>query len=100
MKHTPGPWSIEKTDSYGASVVAIAQVAWCGANSSYGSMGNQSISARQAKANARLIAAAPDMLDALLTLMENAENVDGLGFNMFAVTKACRAIAKATGENK
>lgn len=50
--------------------------------------------------NARLIAAAPDLLEALQALMENYETVDGLGFNMFAVAKACRAISKATGENK
>lgn len=68
-KHTPGPWHVESADSDGANVVAIAQVAWCGTNGSYGRDASQTISAKEAKANARLIAAAPDLLEALEELL-------------------------------
>jgi hypothetical protein len=49
----------------GAEVRAIAPVAWCGVATTVGSSGSQSIDAAEARANARLIAAAPDLLAAL-----------------------------------
>ena len=60
--HTPGPWRVEPRQAHGTRVTAIAPVAWCGTNMSVGANGCQSISEKQAYANARLIAAAPDLL--------------------------------------
>ena len=60
--HTPGPWGVEPRQAHGTRVTAIAPVAWCGTNMSVGANGCQSISEEQAYANARLIAAAPDLL--------------------------------------
>jgi hypothetical protein len=90
-KHTPGPWFIdyEGGGSMGRRAMLENKDGEC-----VGYLYEAEFE------DERLIAAAPELLDALLTLMENAENVDGLGFNMFAVTKARRAISKATGENK
>lgn len=64
-KPTPGPWTPHPRFSDGAEVRSIAQVAWCGAASAYGESGNQTIDAAEACANARLIAAAPDLLGML-----------------------------------
>lgn len=64
-KHTPGPWTMHPRFDDGAEVRALAPVAWCGVASTHGASGNQSIDAAEARANARLIAAAPDLLAAL-----------------------------------
>jgi hypothetical protein len=96
MKHTPGPWIVAERVPTARIDNARMVRPVDDRNYEYGATAIIGTN----EANARLIAAAPDMLDALLTLMENYENVDGLGFNMLAVAKACRAIAKATGEKK
>lgn len=88
-KHTPGPWYLA------GNLPGIRHKVHCHPSGHDWSVAHV-CNGNNADANARLIAAAPELLDALLTLMENAENVDGLGFNMFAVTKARRAISKAT----
>ena len=66
---TPGPWRVSTQESHGSKVVApsahAASVAWCGAGFVSGIQGSYSIGADEAAANARLIAAAPDMLDLL-----------------------------------
>lgn len=90
-KHTPGPWFIDYEG--GGSMGRRAML-----ENKYGETIGYLYEAEYE--DERLIAAAPELLDALLTLMENAENVDGLGFNMFAVVKARRVISKATGETK
>jgi hypothetical protein len=55
----------------------------------------------EATANARLIAAAPDLLEALLECLPHLErddqHIDALGWKMPHYTKACEAITKATG---
>ena len=72
-KHTCGPWNYligENTHGIHAGddgYVNIAQVnAWRG-------HGNESNEANEAKANARLIAAAPELLDALRLVVDTAE---------------------------
>jgi hypothetical protein len=47
-------------------------------------------------AQARLIAAAPDLLNALRMVLDDSGAVDWLGVRTYEV--ACAAIAKATGE--
>ena len=72
MNHTPGPWVVGGACSHGAKVVsrgaAGVSVAWCGCNTIAGQDGSHSIDGDEAEANARLIAAAPDMWDLLSRL--------------------------------
>ena len=78
-KHTTGPWSINgnKIDGNGYHIASI---------NSHGTT--------EGKANARLIAAAPDLLAALEMVMEKySKNLDG-----FAFEQVFQAIKKAKGE--
>ena len=95
MDHTPGPWIFENDTSYrkrGQIVVrdtngAIDSVAWIRSGR------------KSSEANARLIAAAPDLLTALVFLRNNAR---GLAYSDVewvvsdAISDADLAIAKAT----
>jgi hypothetical protein len=93
-KHTPGPWTADKLqdrDTFNifanGFVSAMCQVS-CMENSTRFTSGNE------VAANARLIAAAPELLEALLLC------VDALEDGHWQETKqaARAAIAKATGE--
>ena len=87
-KHTPGPWAIyvnapsdiviRKMSKDGYELCSIARV-----SSGY--------------ANARLIAAAPELLEALADCVEHMHWTQPQG--EAALKKAKAAIAKATGEN-
>lgn len=100
-KHTPGPWSVphfaDENSACACSYVfsdaqrgfgAIATVQFGGENESYGT----------AKANANLIAAAPDLLEALELMASDYMRKDGLGFDLIASSIMFKAIAKARGE--
>lgn len=101
-KHTPGPWFI--TGSMTKYVEAripgrmIQEVAACGPTAADDGYGEQQM------ANARLIAAAPDLLEALSGMLEiygGKNDTDGLPkheveLNLIAHARA--AIAKARGE--
>lgn len=64
MSHTPGPWKSGDKRPHGTSVRHRSlTVAWCGANGVYGRAWSYTISPAEAKANARLIAAAPNLLE-------------------------------------
>ncbi|WP_277850542.1 hypothetical protein [Moellerella wisconsensis] len=55
--------------------------------------------AKETRANAHLIAAAPELLEALIELTESAkEAIDGLGNLSGAIDTAKAAIAKALGQ--
>lgn len=94
MKHTPGPWKYENDsqgficDSSGSDVVADA---W------------YSRDHEVQEANARLIAAAPELLECLIWAMEqghltyHARTKSNVA-HCDAVDRARAAIAKATGE--
>ena len=105
-KHTPGPWTMHPRFDDGAEVCAIAPVAWCSVATTVGSSGDQSIDAAEARANARLIAAAPCLLEALdgcVAEMEAldrcyATRLDEEGSARLVAAKA--AIAKAKGATK
>lgn len=71
-KHTPGPWTMHPRGEDGAEVRAITSVAWCGIASTHGASGSQVIRADEAQANARLIAAAPDLLAACEAIIDAA----------------------------
>jgi hypothetical protein len=99
-EHTPGPWKVGSSTPDGSRVVAIAPIAWCGANSSF-SAASQSISAKQALANARLIAASPDLLEALEMVRDADDDckMDGLPtIPGPARARIDAAIAKAKGQ--
>jgi len=96
-KHTPGPWRVTSANRNGAEVSAIASVAWCGAASSFGKHETQVIDGDEAYANACLVAAAPDLLDALEEYHRVANAVPYAQWTP-AMHKAQDAIAKAKGE--
>ena len=100
-KHTPGPWTADKLqdrDTFNifanGFVSAMCQVSRM-ENSTRSTSGNETA------ANARLIAAAPDLLEALQDLfgadMEHVLMGDGKDDQIEAIAKARAAIAKATG---
>ena len=95
-KHTPGPWQIKRHFDPGYKFIsaqkhtALAQVVWC--------MEDEDRSP-ECEANAHLIAAAPDLLGALNSLLEYLHEYD-LDYPEAAPVfdKARAAIAKAKGE--
>ena len=104
VKHTPGPWT-DKGGSAGAvwagnefiaSVYPNAQPGWDG----YGRFDRQD----ETEANARLIASAPDLLEAGAELQaaRKVQNADPSAANALRVRRASdafdEAIARARGE--
>ena len=91
-KHTPGPWFIEqRTYDDGNTHFRIT------ASEGHGWAGNRymSVSGCIDEHDALLIAAAPELLEALEDLLDNCLDSEGL---CAAHAKARAAIAKATGE--
>lgn len=99
--HTPGPWEIGE-EQFGAQVMVFAgerEVADCGHN--FSDCGNE-----EDRANARLIAAAPELLAALDRLLETVEDeMVGLidrktirARKVANITEARAAIRAARGE--
>lgn len=89
-KHTPGPWKYSKENGSpttgqhmisGAKPGYLAEVRDCGSGC--------------VEANGRLIASAPDLLDALQLVVDTTEN-GGWPSAVLVIAKA--AIAKARGE--
>lgn len=90
-KHTPGPWNFAKSDIDGRySIYGNGPLAYCGDTGAVNGDG---------EANARLIAAAPDLLVALKALVGEADlgEVD-LDDDRAKLEQARAAIAKATGD--
>ncbi len=108
---TPGPWLLRTTPTSAGLCHIVSAADWRGAFI-YGDGIRKGVDdalpkAQELAANARLIAAAPDLLEALREMVagdaeaiEDAERI-GIPFpdEMLATyNKACAAIAKATGE--
>lgn len=95
FKGTPGPWVIDEWSMTGINSeskhVALVNYSHHGLpNDVYGD---------EHEANANLIAAAPELLEALIELTESAkEAIDGLGDLADAIDTAKAAIAKALGQ--
>jgi hypothetical protein len=94
-QHTPGPWKFgSKTDGdlYKRNIAGV---------DGYHVAAVSSRDDHEVDANARLIAAAPDLLEALQDLfdadMEHVLMGDGKDDQIEAIAKARAAIAKATG---
>jgi len=85
-KHTPGPWVVDETHLQGSvnNLEIGRHITLCSLN----------VGRDQCLANARLIAAAPDMLEALIDCRRALELANFTG--ELAVVDA--AIARATGE--
>lgn len=84
-KHTPGPWPIERRRN------AITAIGPCVADE-YGGFAWLDVS----KADSGLIAAAPDLLNAVLFLLSNPNN----RISSADINAARAAIAKATGKSQ
>ncbi len=94
-KFTPGPWSVDPSRST-ISSEAVTDLAILNMGSlRYSWGGSDFLTEAHREANARLISAAPDLLEALKAVLAEARGVNK------AVTDAARAaIAKATGESE
>ena len=95
-KHTPGPWITEqssRTDIYIISQSVEARNKWVATACNHEFHPTEEENRRN-QYNARLIAAAPDLLEAL---KDAVEIIEGTGLDA-SVQRA--AIAKATGEDE
>lgn len=104
-KHTPGPWLYGDYNELRADrpnddeCILIATVCDAPFGLDYGNQRTRPHAAGEAQANARLIAAAPELLEALEAFM-NACRVDGVPLGWGLVEHNARAaIAKAKGES-
>jgi hypothetical protein len=89
VKHTQGPWWFAQ-DPYGFVIGAgDFEIAF-----TVGSLHNEE---NQTRANARLIAAAPDMLESLIACEDLLSELEDGGAANPELTLARAAIAKATG---
>jgi hypothetical protein len=100
-KHTPGPWKVKA----GTNAVLAGRKQICShVNAASALPVNMLEDQEIAQANARLIAAAPDLLEAMQALF-GADMVycmmgDGKDDQIEAIAKARAAIFKATGEQR
>jgi hypothetical protein len=106
MKHTPGPWNRERYDT-GRSpsryfpITAIRNGKHCRIAESGG---DSDLPSEEIEANGALIAAAPELLQALKDLVSQVEDQDnifdeGLSAAHDSMQDARAAIAKAEGRN-
>lgn len=94
-KHTPGPWHLNTLETVPYTIHAHRG---CVAEVSRGTMNE--VSADEIEANARLIAAAPELLEALIKIYnESGEKMTQFEYRQF-INKTCFiAIAKAGGKS-
>lgn len=96
MKHTPGPWRANASWIEGpAMALRIASVDWPSATP-----GSAPRNVAEARANARLIAAAPDLLEAAKAILARFPSDHGPSSPLYDEAKALSAaIAKAEGRS-
>jgi len=100
VKHTPGPWKIRRID--GGYQINMATAIRNPGNyqthhrveMDFGLYREDGKQFREAEANARLIAASPDLLKVALMVLDAVDSGD----EMAVVDAAREAIAKATGQ--
>ncbi len=108
-QHTPGPWEyVQSTEHHGPYVVHKfgPTVCDCYTMTQPGELSVRNggaskpvhFMADEADANARLIAAAPDLLEACQTLATLLDTDDWIATGRLAVKQAQAAIAKVRGE--
>ncbi|CAB4122389.1 hypothetical protein UFOVP37_8 [uncultured Caudovirales phage] len=93
-KHTPGPWAMPDSGQGRISKVG-ANGGWDGLIAT-ADCGDYARSRSEGLANARLIAAAPELLEALKDMLDGHEDAC-TGYGEGAADKARAAIARATG---
>ena len=93
-QHTPGPWAMPDSGQGRISKVG-ANGGWDGLIAT-ADCGDYARSKVEGLANARLIAAAPELLEALKDMLDNHEDAC-TGYGEGAADKARAALAKATG---
>ena len=102
VKHTPGPWLFRTAPTSAGLCHIVSAADWKGAFI-YGDGIRKGVDdalpkAQELAANARLIAAAPELLEALRDLVDvMTGRIDG---EIVALHNALGVIAKATGENQ
>ena len=94
-KHTPGPWLLQETTVYALNEERIPVNRFTASIDSGWRNEKSRISRKEVEANARLISAAPELLEALELVMDRL--VDRHESDEAAIM-ARVAIAKATGE--
>lgn len=99
-KHTPGPW-IHDTRGYPHPDVKATSgfniaCTW-GVNGQPKTKESYEAQKKIARANARLIAAAPDLLEACQALIAYCDKNPPMGDSLWSVRQIRAAIAKATG---
>jgi hypothetical protein len=104
FNHTPGPWIAERHDlspddgRLGIEYRVMAQVAVAGGVSGRVYVAKvHGLGEEQKMATSRLIAAAPDMLEALIACCEPVEPGQDCCLPADLYSKVCAAIAKAEG---
>ena len=93
-KHTPGQWTFQPCEEYENSFYVMCEEGYCIATTHAGVRGD-----KNADANARLIAAAPDLLDELLSILDWAVTERAPLRNQ-EIKSIRKVIAKATGEQQ
>ena len=97
--HTPGPWTFSRWDQYGDTRFYVAQADGAPYTPQYSDAATliaETVSIERVaiqEANARLIAAAPELLEALKAVLDH---FDKASFER-AFSLAAKAIAKAEG---
>lgn len=94
-KHTPGPWTTDDIDQSDFYRYVIGENKIVCRVRLKGFMGNK---LEHAEANARLIAAAPDLLDSLSEIFDYAGGADSALHDEYVMDRARAAIAKAEGK--
>ena len=95
-KHTPGPWTVNIPNNRETAIRGIH-----GGDYVIADILNDGYEDDEQEANARLIAASPDMLEALRRVANLNENAGEIGDGMLRtiVAEARAAIAKAEGHS-
>jgi hypothetical protein len=92
-EHTPGPWEVDAEDSHKVASEDYGTIAW-----TPNEPAEMPPIMAEMRANARLIAAAPDLLKALRYLLGGVLDTEEQGVGLpTAVSRARAAIAKAEG---
>lgn len=95
MKHTPGPWLIRQGDKWTSDVVTD-DLPLPDGTPAFWNVASANRRRDEVKANLHLIAAAPDLLEALVQIVDGADkNQAAIATPILIAAKA--AIAKATG---
>ena len=96
-KHAPGPWFIWEGGVYSGRPKVMKRGELSGYDARICEIDDMDGTARSRKANARLIAAAPDLLDELLSVLDWAVT-ERAPLRAQEIESIRKVIAKATGD--